>query len=99
MGEFMKAMGFLLWSVCFCCAGVSAEEPDAGHAVVKLRGMVSLVFKDAKSGEVTEVVANGNTGITNEHMKMFALFPGFTDLSLEGTRVSSEGLRQLQSLK
>jgi len=95
----MNKVRILLYLLLGCCAGAGEEENQRENAVVELREIGALLFTDAKSGGVTEIVANGNPGIGNEHMKIFALFPGLTDISLEGTRVSSEGIRQLQSLK
>ena len=50
----------ILFFVCQACVGAYAGEDDARQAVEKMRQLGVHVFKDATSGAVTEVVANGN---------------------------------------
>ena len=103
--EFLGLLGIAKWRcvilfvVCKAFVGAHAVEDEGRQAVAELRQLGVHVFKDATSSAVTEVVANGNRAITNEHMEVLASFPELTDISLEGTRVGSEGVRHLKVLK
>ena len=89
----------ILFVVCQACRGVCAGEDEGRQTVAELRQLGVHVFKDATSGAVTEVAANGNRAITDDHMEVLASFAELTDISLERTRVGSEGMRQLKVLK
>ena len=80
---------------------ISDRRIGFGKDVAKerLETLGGKVFEEKETGDVVEVVFNGNDRLTDAHLVYLSEFASLTDLSLEETAVTSAGLRHIAGLK
>lgn len=74
-------------------------EPDNKAAIDALKAIDAIVYQNLKSKRVIEVKLNGNKKLKNADLVHLSGFSAMTDLSIEETKITSEGLKHLIGLK
>ena len=64
----------------------------------ELESLGLFIFKDKKSNQIIEISGNKNKKIGDSHLKFIGSLKEITDLSLEETQITEEGIRYISKL-
>jgi len=64
----------------------------------ELESLGLFIFKDKKSNQIIEISGNKNKNIRDSHLKFIGSLKEITDLSLEDTQITEEGIRYISKL-
>tara|TARA_B100000963_G_scaffold92116_1_gene79246 strand:- start:267 stop:719 length:453 start_codon:yes stop_codon:yes gene_type:complete len=67
-------------------------------ATKELENIGLLIFKDNKSNQIIEISGNKNKNVRDSHLKFIGRLKEITDLSLEETQITEEGIRYIAKL-
>ena len=64
----------------------------------ELESLGLFIFKDKKDNQIIEISGNKNKNIRDSHLKFIGSLKEITDLSLEETQITEEGIRYISKL-
>jgi hypothetical protein len=99
MAAFIHAFSLCLTLSVLLPPRLNAADELEQDLTARLRDLGVQVFTHPRTRRVVEINANQNTRLENDHLRWIANFTELTDLSLEATQITDQGIAHLAKLR